>query len=119
MAYRNSLQDDALKLVAKKLQSSLAVEGELPENRLATYGDDGDDLMLGLARKIVSGEVDDGWMVVESGNTTAGEITYFEIRLPGEDSLRPTAWEVLWERTPNLGHIVCTSESPTAHHFRP
>ena len=30
VAYRNSLQADALKLVAKKLQSSLAVEGELP-----------------------------------------------------------------------------------------
>ena len=27
MAYRNTLQADALKLVAKKLQSSLAVEG--------------------------------------------------------------------------------------------
>ncbi len=55
MAYRNSLQDDALKLVAKKLQSSLAVEGELPEDRLATYGDDGDNLMLGLARKSSAG----------------------------------------------------------------
>ena len=31
MAYRNILQADALKLVAKKLQSSLAVESELPE----------------------------------------------------------------------------------------
>ncbi len=30
MSYRNTLQADALKLVAKKLQSSLAVEGELP-----------------------------------------------------------------------------------------
>ena len=55
MAYRNSLQGDALKLVAKKLQSSLAVEGELPEDGLAAYGDDGDDLMLALARKIVNG----------------------------------------------------------------
>ena len=55
MSYRNSLQADALKLVAKKLQSSLAVEGELPEDGLAAYGDDGDDLMLALARKIVSG----------------------------------------------------------------
>ena len=27
MAYKNTLQADALKLVAKKLQSSLAVEG--------------------------------------------------------------------------------------------
>ena len=43
MSYRNTLQADALKLVAKKLQSSLAVEGELPEDGLAAYGDDGDD----------------------------------------------------------------------------
>ena len=33
MSYRGTLQADALKLVAKKLQSSLAVEGELPEGR--------------------------------------------------------------------------------------
>ena len=91
MSYRNTLQADALKLVAKKLQSSLAVEGELPEDGLAAYGDDGDDLMMALARKIVSGDeedeaesveevfaqarnaeskaeellVDDGWKVVE------------------------------------------------------
>ena len=91
MSYRNTLQADALKLVAKKLQSALAVEGELPEDGLAAYGDDGDDMMMALARKIVSGEdgdeaetvetvfaqardaesaaeellVDDGWKVVE------------------------------------------------------
>ena len=58
MAYRNTLQADALKLVAKKLQSSLAVEGELPEDGLAAFGDEGDDLMLALARQIVSGEED-------------------------------------------------------------
>ena len=56
MSYRNTLQADALKLVAKKMQSSLAVEGELPEDGLAAYGDDGDDMMMALARKIVSGE---------------------------------------------------------------
>ncbi len=59
MAYRNTLQADALKLVAKKLQSSLAVEGELPEDGLAAFGDEGDDLMLALARQIVSGEKTD------------------------------------------------------------
>ena len=59
MSYRNTLQADALKLVAKKLQSSLAVEGELPEDGLAAFGDDGDDMMMALARKIVSGEEDD------------------------------------------------------------
>ncbi len=62
MAYRSTLRADALKLVAKKLRSSLAVEGELPEDGLAAYGDDGDDLMLALARKIVAGEEDGGWV---------------------------------------------------------
>ena len=65
MSYRNTLQADALKLVAKKLQSSLAVEGELPEDGLAAYGDDGDDLMMALARTIVSGEEEDDAETVE------------------------------------------------------
>ena len=71
MSYRNTLQADALKLVAKKLQSSLAVEGELPEDGLAAYGDDGDDgndgndLMMALARKIVNGDEEDGAETVE------------------------------------------------------
>ena len=59
MSYRNTLQADALKLVAQKLQSSLAVEGELPEEGLAAYGDDGDDVLMALARKIVSGDEED------------------------------------------------------------
>ena len=65
MSYRNTLQADALKLVAKKLQSSLAVEGELPEDGLAAYGDDGDDLMMALARKIVGGEEEEAETVDE------------------------------------------------------
>ena len=72
MAYRNTLQADALKLVAKKLQSSLAVEGELPEDGLAAYGDDGDDLMMALARKIVSGEEED--------ETETGEAVFAQAR---------------------------------------
>ncbi len=59
MAYRDTLQADALKLVAQKLQSSLAVEGELPADGLAGYGDTGDDLMMALARKLVSGDGED------------------------------------------------------------
>ncbi len=75
MAYRNTLQADALKLVAQKLQSSLAVEGELPEDGLAAYGDDGDDLMLALARKIVAGEEDAGSVesVFEQARQVASE----------------------------------------------
>ena len=65
MAYRGTLQADALKLVAQKLQSSLAVEGELPEDGLAAYSDDGDDIMLALARKIVNGEEEEEGESVE------------------------------------------------------
>ena len=54
--YRNTLQTDTLKLVAKKQQSSFAVGGELPEDGLSIYGDDGDDLMMALARQIFSGK---------------------------------------------------------------
>ena len=66
LAYRQTLQAAALTLVAKKLQSSLAVEGELPEDGLAAYGDDGDDLLLALARQIVSGEEADAAEPVEA-----------------------------------------------------
>ena len=42
MAYWNTLKAVEVQLVAKKLQSSLAVEDELREDGLAAYGDDGD-----------------------------------------------------------------------------
>ena len=55
MGYRDSLQLNGLKLVAKKLQNSLAVEGELPEDGLAAYGDERDNLIMAPARKLVGG----------------------------------------------------------------
>ena len=42
--------------MAMRLQSSLAVEGELSEDGLAAYGGDGDDLMMALACKAVIGD---------------------------------------------------------------
>ena len=71
MAYRNTLQADALKLVGKKLQSSLAVEGELPEDGLDAYGDDddGDDLMLALTRKISSASAATYWAWANADST--------------------------------------------------
>ncbi len=80
MSYRSTLQADALKLVARKLQSSLAVEGELPEDGLAAFGDDGDDLMMALARKIVSGEeegpetVEEVFAVAQEAESEAEEL---------------------------------------------
>ena len=47
MAYRGTLRTNALKLVAKKLQSWLAAERSC-RGRLAVFGDDEDDLMMAL-----------------------------------------------------------------------
>ena len=41
MVYEDTIQTEALRLVARKMQSSLAVEGELPEEGLTAFGDDG------------------------------------------------------------------------------
>ena len=51
-AYRGTLQAQALALVAKKLQASLAVEGELAEEGLAAHRAGGDDLLLEMARSL-------------------------------------------------------------------
>ncbi len=100
MAYRNTLQADALKLVAKKLQSSLAVEGELPEDGLAAFGDDGDDLMMALARRIVSGdeEADDETVETVFAQARDAESTAEELLV--DDDWKPV------ESLPRAGHGV-------------
>jgi hypothetical protein len=90
MAYRNSLQADALKLVAKKLQSSLAVERELPEDGLAADGDDGDDLMLALARQIVKGEED-----ADSESVEAVFAKARDAEASGEEFLVGDGWQTV------------------------
>ena len=85
MSYRSTLQADALKLVARKLQSSLAVEGELPEDGLAAFGDDGDDLMMELARKIVSGEREEAETVEEVFSKARDAVTEAEELLVDAD----------------------------------
>ena len=115
MAYRNTLQADALKLVAQKLQSSLAVEGDLPEDGLAAYGDTGDDLMMALARKLVSGETDDAEVedIFRQAQQVAAEAedllvdTDWERRSPGPEPVAPlTAGgeEPILELVPCGGH---------------
>jgi hypothetical protein len=53
LVYEQTLQAEALALVAAKLRSSLMVEGELPEDGLAAL-DDGQDLFLALARQLAA-----------------------------------------------------------------
>ncbi len=55
-AYRATLQAQALALVARKLQASLVVEGELGDGGLAAHGTEGEDLTLALARSLTGGD---------------------------------------------------------------
>ena len=109
MAYRNTLQADALKLVAKKLQSSLAWTASCPEDGLAAYGDEGDDLMLALARKIVAGEEDPD--SIESVFAQAQQVAAKAEALPVDASGPRRSWSQMkvpwWGLTP----IVTTPAS--------
>ena len=117
--------------MAKKLQSSLAVEGELPEDGLAAFGDDGDDMMMALARKIVSGGeeeedeadtveevfaqarnaestaeellVDAGWKIVEVEPETIG-VNGNGHHVNGHDAIGPTVELVLGNSLPRTGY---------------
>ena len=59
MVYENTIQSDALRLIAGKMQSSLAIEGELPEEGLAAYSATSDNMVLMLAKQIIEEGVRD------------------------------------------------------------
>ena len=58
--YEETLQAEALALVAAKMRSALMVEGELPEEGLAALEGDGQDMFVALARQLTEGRVQDG-----------------------------------------------------------
>ena len=119
MAYRNTLQADALKLVAQKLQSSLAVEGELPDDGLAAYGDDGDDLMLALARKLVAGEEDSDAEAFEDIFAQAQQVATEAESLLVDDSWRPdepTPVESTIIELPKVEVELAVAAIPCSHH---
>jgi hypothetical protein len=55
--YRETLQAEALALMAARMRSSLMIEGELLENGLAALGDDDQDVMLALAPRLTDQSV--------------------------------------------------------------
>ena len=119
MAYRHTLQADALKLVAQKLQSSLAVEGELPDDGLAAYGDDGDDLMLALARKLVAGEEDSDAEAFEDIFAQAQQVATEAESLLVDDSWRPdepTPVESTIIELPKVEVELAVAAIPCSHH---
>jgi hypothetical protein len=60
LVYAQTLQADALGLIAAKVRSALTIEGELPENGLASLEGDDHDVFLALARRLIgtNGESD-------------------------------------------------------------
>jgi len=55
-AYEGTMQAEALSLVGRKLRAALLVEGELPQEGLATQELDDGDLLLTLAKRLAAGE---------------------------------------------------------------
>ena len=82
MSYKNTLQ---------------AVEGELPEDGLAAYGD---DMMMALARKIVSGEEEDEDETMEEVFAQARNA-----ESEAEELLVDDGWKLV-ESLPRAGHGV-------------
>lgn len=59
LAYRGTLQERALGLVAAKVKAALIVEGELPADGLAGLDADDHDQILALAKRLVDPEASD------------------------------------------------------------
>ena len=95
------------------MQRSLAVEGELPEDGLAAYGDDGDDLMMVLARKIVRGDEEDEAETVEevfaqarNAEATAEELLVDDGWKPVDVEPETVAVNRLKRRTIGVGYVT-------------
>jgi hypothetical protein len=69
LVYAQTLQADALGLIAAKVRSALTMEGELPENGLAALEGDNHDVFLALARRLIEPDGADGPSSAIGGST--------------------------------------------------
>ena len=84
LAYEETIQTQALGLVAKKAQASLALEGELVEGGLVAIAED--DLMLSLAKSLVAG--DDDHPIVDLNSAHGHEDDLISELPPSEPNVR-------------------------------
>jgi hypothetical protein len=67
LSYSNSLQEKALKLIASKLETALAVEGDLSDKGLTALSEADNSILVELAKSLIEGEkatpddVKDAW----------------------------------------------------------
>ena len=83
LAYEETVQVQALKLIAKKAQASLALEGELVEGGLVGMADE--DLMLSLAKSLVSGGDDSP--IIDLSSAASDEDDFITELPPREQSI--------------------------------
>jgi hypothetical protein len=95
LVYADTLQADALGLVAAKTRASLMVEGELPEEGLAALDGDGGDVHLALARRLA------GSAVGADGRAQSLEALFAEARR-NEEQADELLVEGGWEVEPEL-----------------
>ena len=58
MTYAHTMQEQALKLVASKVKSSLALEGEIQDEGLSELGKTGDDFYIELTKQLLNQEAE-------------------------------------------------------------
>ena len=71
LVYESCMQTQALKHIALKAQTSLAIEGELPQQGLTEYGSGGLDITMQLAKQLLGQLPDDNISIEEALNLGA------------------------------------------------
>ncbi len=100
--YQETLQAEALALVAAKMRSALMIEGELPEDGLAALEGDGQDVLLALARRLTQ----EG--AVEAQSLEALFAQAREHETMAEDYLVEGEWEASVAATAAGEETVCS-----------
>ncbi len=97
MAYSNTMQTRAIKLIATKLETSLALEGELTDKGLSALSESSDSMSRELARALLekiddSGSLKDMWAAYRKREVqvdcNVGKTTRIEVK---EEELPPSA----------------------------
>ena len=54
LAYKNTIQEDAIRLMASKIETSLSVEGDISDRGLAALSDSESSIIIEMARNLIS-----------------------------------------------------------------
>ena len=75
LVYANCMQSRALKHIALKAQTSLAIEGEIPQQGLTEHSGSSHDMTMHLAKQLLGQIPDDGMSVAEAMAVSSRRLT--------------------------------------------